>query len=93
MKIEEIREQLQKSKTYFTIKGYESYQSGPDGEYGDYPTKFHTHGDKEHGTEAIYTRFGRGMNVSKFGPTCVTLYDYNMLGKKTVGKIKYSDIT
>ena len=34
----------------------------------------------------------RGMNVKKFGPTCVTLYTYDMLGKKTVGKIKYSDI-
>ena len=33
-----------------------------------------------------------GMNVSKWGPTCVTLYSYNMLQKKTTGKIKYSDI-
>ena len=32
------------------------------------------------------------MNVTKFGPTCVTLYTYDMLGSKTVGKIKYSDI-
>ena len=29
----------------------------------------------------------------KFGPTCVTLYSYDMLGKRTTGKIKYSDIT
>ncbi len=33
-----------------------------------------------------------GMNVTKFGPTCVTLYTYDMLSNKTVGKIKYSDI-
>ena len=32
------------------------------------------------------------MNVSKWGPTCVTLYNYDMLQKKTTGKIKYSDI-
>lgn len=33
-----------------------------------------------------------GMNVNKFGPTCVTLYTYDMLGRKSIGKIKYSDI-
>jgi hypothetical protein len=36
--------------------------------------------------------FGEGMNVNKWGPTCVTLYTYDMLKKKTTGKIKYSDI-
>ena len=34
-----------------------------------------------------------GMNVSKWGPTCVTLYSYNMLQKKSTGRIKYSDVT
>lgn len=33
------------------------------------------------------------MNVNKWGPTCVTLYTFNMLGNKSVGKIKYSDVT
>ena len=37
--------------------------------------------------------FGKAMNVTKFGPTCVTLYTFDMLGKKTIGKIKYEDIT
>ena len=32
------------------------------------------------------------MNVNKWGPTCVTLYTFDMLGKKIIGKIKYSDI-
>ena len=32
------------------------------------------------------------MNVTKFGPTCVTLYSYDMLSKKTVGKINYSNV-
>ena len=36
--------------------------------------------------------FGKMMNVNKFGPTCVTLYTFDMLGNKTTGKIKYSDI-
>ena len=36
--------------------------------------------------------FGKMMNVNKFGPTCVTLYTFDMLGKKAIGKIKYSDI-
>lgn len=34
----------------------------------------------------------RGMNVEKWGPTCVTLYTYDMLGNKTTGKIKYLDV-
>ena len=37
--------------------------------------------------------FGKSMNVNKFGPTCITLYTFDMLGKKTIGKIKYEDIT
>ena len=37
--------------------------------------------------------FGKAMNVNKFGPTCITLYTFDMLGKKTIGKIKYEDIT
>ena len=35
---------------------------------------------------------GKMMNVKKFGPTCLTLYTFDMLGNKTTGKIKYSDI-
>ena len=36
--------------------------------------------------------FGKMMNVNKFGPTCVTLYTFDMLGNKTTGRIKYSDV-
>ena len=35
---------------------------------------------------------GKMMNIKKFGPTCITLYTFDMLGNKTTGKIKYSDI-
>jgi len=94
MKIKEIKEQLQFKKVIFNVTGHENYQKGPDGEYGDYPTKFRTHGSEEKdGTGAIFKGFSNGMNVSKFGPTCVTLFSYDMLGKKTVGKIKYADVT
>ncbi len=94
MKIKEIKEQLQTKTINFNIKGKKDYQKGPDGKYGDYPTIFRTHGCEYEGeTSAIFRGFGNGMNVSKFGPTCVTLYTYDMLGKKTVGKIKYADVT
>ena len=36
--------------------------------------------------------FGKGMNVNKFGPTCVTLYTYDMLGNRTSGKFRYEEI-
>ena len=36
--------------------------------------------------------FGKMMNVNKFGPTCLTLYTFDMLGNRTTGKIKYEDI-
>ena len=89
MTIKEIREKLQVSGTKFNINGKLDFQKGPDGEWGDYPKVFTTSGEGK--TVAINSYF-QGMNVSKFGPTCVTLYDFNMLGKKTVGKINYSNV-
>ena len=41
----------------------------------------------------IRVMFPRGMNINKLGPTCITLYTFDMLGKKSVGKINYKDIT
>ena len=38
------------------------------------------------------TSFGKMMNVNKFGPTCVTLYTFDMLHNRTSAKIKYSDV-
>ena len=104
MTVKEIKEQLQFKKVVFNVKGYKDYQKGPDGKYGDYPTKFRTHNPDNNKlvkrarvvsneTSAIFAGFSNGMNVTKFGPTCVTLYTYDMLGKKTVGKIKYADVT
>ena len=90
--IKEIKEVLKKGDTRFTVKGITSYRKGDDGEYGDHPKIFKVSkkGDSINVDEFLSIS---GMNVTKWGPTCVTLYDYNMLGKKTIGKINYKDIT
>tara|TARA_R110000823_G_scaffold134306_1_gene263065 strand:+ start:1574 stop:1936 length:363 start_codon:yes stop_codon:yes gene_type:complete len=84
---------IENGNALFTVEGINEYRrGGEDNEYGDYPKIFRV---SEKG-DAIYEDsrlFGRGMNISKVGDTCVTLYTYNMLGKKSVGKIRYKDIT
>jgi hypothetical protein len=91
--IKEIKEIIGKGDVKFTVKGITEYRrGGDDNEYGDFPKMFRVNKD----SDAIFedtNLFGRGMNVTKLGPTCITLYDFNMLGKKTVGKINYKDIT
>ena len=89
MTIKEIKEKLQVSGTEFNINGKLDFQKGPDGEWGDYPKVFITSGEGK--TVAINSRF-EGMNVTKFGPTCVTLYTFDMFNRRISGKIKYSDI-
>ncbi len=82
-----IKKQLQKGNIKFTIKGITSYCKGDDGEYGMNPKVFEV--NKE--ASAINAEF-RGMNVTKWGPTCVTLYTFDMLGKRSIGKINYKNI-
>ena len=84
----EIREILKGGNVKFTIKEQTSYSKGDGGEYGYNLQVFRV--DKE--GQSINGDWG-GMNVTKWGPTCVTLYSYNMLSKKTIGKINYKDIT
>ena len=93
MSNKEIKEQLQKGNAKFTIDGITSYtRGGEDNEYGDFPKIFKVNeGGDSINTDEILSF--DGMNVTKWGPTCVTLYTYNMLGKKSVGKINYKDIT
>jgi hypothetical protein len=57
--------------------------------------KVHSHDMTDERSFAITenTSFGKAMNVTKFGPTCITLYTFDMLNNKTTGKIKYEDIT
>lgn len=93
MSNKEIKEQLQKGNVKFTVEGITSYtRGGEDNEYGDFPKVFRV----TEGAESIYVNellSVRGMNVTKWGPTCITLYTFDMLGKKSIGKIKYSEVT
>ena len=84
--IKEIKEQLQKGNAKFTVEGLTTYCKGEDGEYGRNPKVF-----RMSGSSSIYSEYD-GMNVTKWGPTCVTLYTYDMLGKRAIGKIRYKDI-
>ena len=88
-----IKAIIGKGDVKFTVKGITEYRrGGDDNEYGDFPKLFRI-SKKSNSIFEDSSLFGRGMNVTKLGPTCITLYDYNMLGKKTVGKINYKDIT
>jgi len=87
-----IKEQLQKGDVRFTIKGITTYRSDDNGEYGMNPKIFKVSesGDSINVDELLSVS---GMNVTKWGPTCVTLYTYNMLGKRSIGKISYKDVS
>ena len=88
MSIKEIKEQLQGGNIKFIVKGQTTFCRGENGEYGMNPKQFRVN----ESADAINTDYD-GMNVTKWGPTCVTLYTFDMLGKKSIGKIKYSDVT
>lgn len=91
MTIKETKNQLQKGNVEFTVKGITQYQrGGENNEWGYFPKIFKVGEDADSIHEQSYIR---GMNVNKWGPTCVTLFTYDMLGKRTTGKIKYSEIT
>jgi len=87
-KVKSIKEQLQEGNIKFHVAGQIFYCKGEDGEYGMNPRTYRVSDD----AGAINSYYD-GMNVSKWGPTCVTLYTFNILGKRSVGKIKYSDVT
>ncbi|MDA8959179.1 hypothetical protein N9F64_00105 [bacterium] len=93
MSNKEIKDQLEKGNVKFTIDGITSYtRGGEDNEYGDFPKVFRVTEE----AESVYVDellSVNGMNINKWGPTCITLYTFDMLGKKSIGKIKYSDIT
>ena len=82
-----IQKQLEEGNVKFYIKGIVTYRKGDDGEYADHPKVFEVNKD----ADAINSEY-RGMNFTKWGPTCVTLYTFDMLGKRSVGKINYKDI-
>ena len=79
----------------FTVNGITEYGRKKDGSYGKIAKVFRTSSpNKDSLIGSIYEDrpFSQGMNVNKWGPTCVTLYTYDMLGKKSVGKIRYADV-
>jgi len=83
-----IQKQLQEGDVRFTVKGITTYRSDDNGEYGMNPKIFKVNKD----ASSINTELYDGMNVTKWGPTCVTLYTFDMLGKRAVGKINYKNI-
>ena len=87
-----IREQLQKGDVRFTVKGITSYSTNENGEYGKNPKIFKVSKKADSINVDEFLSIS-GMNVTKWGPTCVTLYTYDMLGKKSIGKINYKLIT
>ena len=79
----------------FTVKGITEYGRKKDGEYGKVAKVFRTSSPNKDGSiGAIYEGrpFSQGMNVNKWGPTCVSLYTFDMFGRKIVGKIKYANV-
>lgn len=93
--IKEIKNILQNQIVTFTVRGTTSYCKGSDDNWGQNSTKFKTNIDRKGivASISIDEFCGTSMNVNKFGPTCVTLYTFDMLSNKTTGKIKYEDIT
>ena len=86
-----IQEKLRlENETRFTIKGQTEYDRLENGEWGYVPKIFTV--SKCGGAIHEDRLFGKGMNVRKWGPTCITLYSFDMFGRKIRGKIKYSDI-
>ena len=96
--VAKVREILMKEvDCKFTVNGITEYGVKKDGEYGRVAKVFRTSSStlKDGSVGAIYEEnmlFGQGMNVTKWGPTCVTLFTYDMLGRKIVGKIKYAHV-
>ena len=91
--IKKVREILRtEDGVEFTVNGLTEYGKKEDGSYGQVPTVFKARqGYKRNYNTSIGSLFD-SMNVTKWGPTCVTLYTYDMLGKRSVGKIRYADV-
>ena len=96
--VEKVREILMKEvDCKFTVNGITEYGVKNDCEYGRVAKVFRTSSStlKNGSVGAIYEEnvlFGQGMNVTKWGPTCVSLFTYDMFGRKIVGKIKYANV-
>ena len=88
--MKEIIKKLQQHETRFTIKGITTFKKQPKifkVSVSEYDNNLKLTSINED------TLFGKGMNVSKFGPTCVWLFSYDMFERKTTFKINYKDVT
>ena len=79
METKQLKKILKEGNVKFTIEGY--------GNGRNKLTTFHIT-DKG---GSVWNSL-RGMNIGKFGSKYITLYTFDMLGTRTLGKIKYSDI-
>ncbi len=98
MIIKETRTALMtQNKLKFNIKGITEYQcvDKETNEYDYAPKIFKTYRfDSDAQTSSITCRFGiQGMTVTKFGPTSITVYSFDLLGNRTRSRIKYEDVT
>ena len=84
MTTEEIKELIENNNCTFRIRGFNS--RGQDKFYVKHSHSMYS-GILSMVTDGFYS-----MNVNKFGPTCVTLYTFDMFSNRTTGKIKYEDI-
>ena len=95
MKNKEIKTILESQNVKFTIKNHTEYSKKADGSWGYIPRLFQTNKyDDNEPSGSISDKYGfRSMNIEKFGPTSFTVYTFDLLGKKTRGRIKYQDVT
>lgn len=84
----EKKELLKKGNVKFNIRGKREYTYNEEKEWGKFPKVF----EISESAESINTSY-EGMNIEKFGSKFITLYTFDMLSKKTTGKIYYSNIT
>jgi len=93
MKNKEIKTILESQKVKFNIKGHTEYSKKDDGSWDYLPKIFHTNKYDDKPVGSISDKYGNGMNIDKFGPTSFTVFTFDLLGKKTRGRIKYEDVT
>ena len=83
MDVKEIRQQLMEGRnTEFRVKGFDGLYDG-----------FKMACQNDVGVNAAVIKLANQMNVKKFGPTCMTLYTFDMFDNRITGKIKYEDVT
>jgi hypothetical protein len=86
MKVKEIKARLESENIKIQIKGIFDINN-------ELKT-FKIWHDKEYNINSLQEDviFGRSMNVDRFGPTCMWLFSFDMMGNKISSKVKYSNV-